>query len=81
MSTEKSNAAFEKWWEAPEQRELRSSCAKGWGFKIWTASRTALVVTLPSTEGFSIYSEETAQIAIDGCAEVMLAAGITVRNE
>ena len=81
MSTEQINAAFEKWWTAPEQHEVRISCAKGWGFKIWQASRAAIVVTLPSTEGFSIYSKETAQVAIDCCAETMLAAGITVRDE
>lgn len=47
MSTEQICAEFEKWWHAPEQHELRISCAKGWGFRIWQASREVLVVKLP----------------------------------
>lgn len=38
---------FDKWWSSPEQEELRKSCATGWGFEIWKASRESLVVELP----------------------------------
>ncbi len=30
--------AFLSWWNAPEQLELRYSCAQGWGWKIWQAA-------------------------------------------
>ena len=30
--------AFLSWWCAPEQQELRYSCAQGWGWKIWQAA-------------------------------------------
>lgn len=47
-------------------------------FRAWRASRKALVVILPSTEGFSMYEKETARVAIDCCAEAMEEEGITV---
>ncbi|MFT2798826.1 hypothetical protein [Serratia sp. N21D137] len=37
-----SREAFKKWWNEPEQAELRLSCAEGWGFRIWTASRESI---------------------------------------
>ena len=41
------NDEFANWWRAPEQEELRKSCAMGWGRYIWQASRAALKVELP----------------------------------
>lgn len=29
---------FRAWWMLPAQSELRSSCARGWGFYIWQAA-------------------------------------------
>ena len=38
---------FKAWWLHDDQRELRLSCAEGWGFYIWTHSRSAIEVELP----------------------------------
>ncbi|MFM1062480.1 hypothetical protein WFK89_15270 [Yersinia enterocolitica] len=43
----KSQSDFEAWWNAPEQAELRSMLAMGWGFRIWKASRESIEVELP----------------------------------
>lgn len=51
MSTEKMREGFQEWWRHREQTELRSSCAMGWAFLIWQASRAAIVVELP--QGFT----------------------------
>lgn len=45
----KMRADFEAWWYAPEQRELRMSCAPEWGYKIWKTSREEMVITIPPT--------------------------------
>lgn len=37
------NDEFANWWRAPEQEELRKSCAMGWGRYIWQASRATLL--------------------------------------
>lgn len=29
---------FRRWWQEPEQEELRKSCAEGWGWIIWQAA-------------------------------------------
>ncbi|AYX14004.1 hypothetical protein GBL98_21085 [Yersinia pseudotuberculosis] len=42
MDITKSQSDFEAWWNAPEQAELRNSCAMGWGFRIWKASRESI---------------------------------------
>lgn len=79
MSTEQSEA-FEKWWRAPEQHELRISCAEGWGFRIWQASRAALVLYFP--EPFQLASSHSG-IAYYYASEVdkaISAAGITVKE-
>ena len=34
--------AFLSWWCAPEQQELRYSCAEGWGWIVWQAARSKL---------------------------------------
>ncbi|MGQ7956492.1 hypothetical protein ACUTAF_02015 [Pseudomonas sp. SP16.1] len=42
-------AAFEFWWYADEQRELRISCAMGWGEYVWlkARARASLPVGVP----------------------------------
>lgn len=47
MDITKSQSDFEAWWNAPEQAELRNSCAMGWGFRIWKAARESIEVELP----------------------------------
>ncbi|GKX40304.1 hypothetical protein SOASR014_40430 [Pectobacterium carotovorum subsp. carotovorum] len=79
MSTEQGRADFEKWFL--DQKRAKYPYANldiAWG--AWQASRAELVVPLPSAEGFSIYSKETAQVAIDCCAEAILSVGIAVRE-
>lgn len=49
MSTDKMREEFQGWWRHREQTELRSSCAMGWAFLIWQASRAAIEVGLPGT--------------------------------
>ncbi|HEF7236984.1 TPA: hypothetical protein SAZ35_004574 [Yersinia enterocolitica] len=44
MDITKSQSDFEAWWNAPEQAELRNSCAMGWGFRIWKAARESIEV-------------------------------------
>lgn len=39
MNENKMWVEFEAFWNAPEQEELRMSCAKGWAFEVWQASR------------------------------------------
>jgi len=46
MSTEKILEEFEFWWYDHKQKELRQSCAIGWGLVIWQASRAAIEVEL-----------------------------------
>lgn len=50
MSTEKMREEFELWWYDHKQKELRQSCAIGWGLVIWQASRAAIEVGLPAPE-------------------------------
>lgn len=38
---------FAAWWNEPQQDELRKSCASGWGWKIWQASKQQRVTELP----------------------------------
>lgn len=48
--------------------------AKTWRF--WNLALDSVVVELPSTEGFGQYSEETARVAFDCCADALDDAGI-----
>lgn len=34
---------FDEYWYAPEQKELRQSCAMGWAMRVWNASRDAIL--------------------------------------
>lgn len=47
MSDEKFRE-FQTWWADDQQSELRQSCAEGWAYAIWQASRESLVVELPA---------------------------------
>lgn len=40
-------SAFEAWWYSDEQRELRMSCAMGWGEHVWRQARASLPVGVP----------------------------------
>lgn len=85
MSKEQIYAEFDKWWHAPEQHELRISCAKGWGFRIWQASRAALVVDLTDKSPFFLIpSDPSPQDYIEaGVRWVRVrveTAGITVKD-
>ncbi|TAI99825.1 hypothetical protein [Pectobacterium versatile] len=83
MSTEQMRSEFEKmnygglakWDNGNYVSEMTQSM-----WQAWQDSRAELVVPLPSAEGFSIYSKETAQVAIDCCAEAILSVGIAVRE-
>ncbi|WP_158784753.1 hypothetical protein [Pantoea sp. BAV 3049] len=79
---------FASWWSAPEQEELRKSCAQGWGWKIWKASRAALVVKLPPKRSdanrqgnFVPAACEAYDEAIDDCADALREAGISVKGD
>lgn len=37
---------FKAWWLHDDQRELRQSCAEGWGFYIWAHSRASIEADL-----------------------------------
>lgn len=51
MITEKMREEFLVWWRDDFQRELRRSCAEGWAFHIWQASRAVIEVELPRQHG------------------------------
>lgn len=75
------NDEFANWWRAPEQEELRKSCAMGWGRYIWQASRAALKVELP----FPIIVDEGAEFAFhaydkDEMDKALQQAGIEVEK-
>lgn len=46
--TDKMQEEFKAWWLHDNQRELRLSCAEGWGLYIWESSRAGIEVELPS---------------------------------
>lgn len=85
---EKMRAEFEAFWSAPEQEELRMSCAKGWAMVLWQASRSALVVELPekisqyNTDDTGFVSPAAAEHdeAIDDCRAAIEAAGVRVKQ-
>lgn len=76
MDITKSQSDFEAWWNAPEQAELRNSCAMGWGFRIWKAGRESIEVELPDPG----YYYRTSQFAVD-VYEALRTAGIRIKGE
>ncbi|CNG28414.1 hypothetical protein [Yersinia kristensenii] len=90
MDITKSREAFEAWWNAPEQAELRNSCIMGWGFRIWKASRESLLIDLPQKisefnrmpdNGAILLEAVNYDEAIDDCAEAIRAEGIRIKGE
>ena len=76
--------AFEEWWNAPEQSELRKSCAQGWGEYIWNAALDSVCVHLPKVKEVSGYSEEIADAmgfndALEYCREAIEREGLKVK--
>ncbi|EKN3834280.1 hypothetical protein NUF98_004673 [Yersinia enterocolitica] len=77
----KSREEFEAWWNAPEQAELRNSCAMGWGFRIWKASRESIEVELPEYQAEDYYQNAGYNAAIDDCSSILRTAGIRIKGE
>ncbi|MGP2470881.1 hypothetical protein V1956_20230 [Yersinia sp. 2540 StPb PI] len=87
MDITKSQSDFEAWWNAPEQAELRSSCAMGWGFRIWKSARESISVELPELpvlgsnadwyQGFA----EAAKCMRSACSKSIRAAGIRIKGD
>ncbi|EOZ1744554.1 hypothetical protein ACQPRD_003777 [Yersinia enterocolitica] len=89
MDITKSQSDFEAWWNAPEQAELRNSCAMGWGFRIWKAARESIEVELP-TRNADAYTERdwdgnhagrSRNNTLDECVEALRTAGIRIKGE
>lgn len=70
------NDEFANWWRAPEQEELRKSCAMGWGRYIWQASRAALKVELPDGDPGEVGPRK---FVIEEVKEALQQAGIEVK--
>ncbi|EOI7406112.1 hypothetical protein OZ696_004685 [Yersinia enterocolitica] len=81
MDITKSREEFEAWWNAPEQAELRNSCAMGWGFRIWKASRESIEVELPEYQAEDYYQNAGYNAAIDDCSSILRTAGIRIKGE
>lgn len=81
MDITKSQSDFEAWWNAPEQAELRNSCAMGWGFRIWKASRESIEVELPEYQAEDYYQNAGYNAAIDDCSSILRTAGIRIKGE
>ncbi|HHH0014558.1 TPA: hypothetical protein ACPZCR_004565 [Yersinia enterocolitica] len=81
MDITKSQSDFEAWWNAPEQAELRNSCAMGWGFRIWKAARESIEVELPEKVFEEDDFDNGHNWAIDYCAESLRTTGIRIKGE
>lgn len=75
---EQRRKAFQDWWQADAQSELRASCAPGWGEYIWNAALDSVEVVLPSASGFDVPSFAVA--AIDECRAAIEASGVRVKR-
>ncbi|WP_145533488.1 hypothetical protein [Yersinia alsatica] len=89
MDITKSREEFEAWWNAPEQAELRSMLAMGWGFRIWKAARESIEVDIPEEmtcrEALELgHTSDYANgftAAIIQCYSVVRTAGIRIKGE
>ena len=89
MDITKSQSDFEAWWNAPEQAELRSMLAMGWGFRIWKAARESIEVDIPEEmtcrEALELgHTSDYANgftAAIIQCYAVVRTAGIRIKGE
>ena len=79
MDITKSQSDFEAWWNAPEQAELRNSCAMGWGFRIWKAARESIEVELPTQDEYD--DPLSAYNAISDCKKILRTTGIRIKGE
>lgn len=82
MSSEKMRAEFEAFWGAPDQAELRASCAQGWAFEVWQAYRASMEVKLPTLPPPGVTSYAARKAACDMHARFRLAitaAGVRVK--
>ncbi|WP_140414505.1 hypothetical protein [Yersinia intermedia] len=78
MDITKSQSDFEAWWNAPEQAELRNSCAMGWGFRIWKAGRESIEVVIPPFDG---YKDHVAKELQEALKIALRTAGIRIKGE
>lgn len=90
MDITKSQSDFEAWWNAPEQAELRNSCAMGWGFRIWKAARESIEVELPKRQsiyasgygdGYFVPNISGEGLDYDEVVETLRTAGIRIKGE
>ena len=84
MDITKSQSDFEAWWNAPEQAELRNSCAMGWGFRIWKAARESIEVELSELCGDGENDTDYTEGLNDGInqsARALRTAGIRIKGE
>ncbi|UYJ99067.1 hypothetical protein [Yersinia enterocolitica] len=90
MDITKSQSDFEAWWNAPEQAELRNSCAMGWGFRIWKAARESIEVELPKRQsiyasgygdGYFVPNISGEGLEYDEVVEAIRTAGIRIKGE
>ncbi|MGM7756414.1 hypothetical protein [Yersinia enterocolitica] len=89
MDITKSQSDFEAWWNAPEQAELRSMLAMGWGFRIWKAARESIEVDIPEEmtcrEALELgHTSDYANgftAAIIQCYSVVRTTGIRIKGE
>ena len=78
MDITKSQSDFEAWWNAPEQAELRNSCAMGWGFRIWKAGRESIEVVIPPFDG---YKDHVAKELQEALKIALRTTGIRIKGE
>ncbi|WP_050928786.1 hypothetical protein [Yersinia enterocolitica] len=78
MDITKSQSDFEDWWNAPEQAELRNSCAMWWGFRIWKAGRESIEVVIPPFDG---YKDHVAKELQEALKIALRTAGIRIKGE
>lgn len=84
MDITKSRKEFEAWWNAPEQAELRNSCAMGWGFRIWKAARESIEVELSELCGDGENDTDYTEGLNDGInqsARALRTTGIRIKGE
>lgn len=65
-----------RWWNQDGYRDPKIAAAYRNFCAGWDASRSDLVIELPSTEGFGEYSEETARVMRDCCADAIEYVGV-----
>jgi hypothetical protein len=76
---EDSRKQFEEAFEQLKHDRFGSN--EEWAWKFWQASRAAIEIELPTTtEGFGMYSQEVAQVAIDLCAGQIEASGLKIKE-